>query len=461
MRNRDCREIDRYLSRFIDRELSAEETEMVEEHLATCDLHSKTLDELRAVSAFIEREVPEKNTIGAASQRLSRFVRTLPTGKPVSKMEGVSLAPFLYFSRTQYALGTLVLSFVIGLLAVNNMPKEATVSERHSFMVGDTGIAGGRFRGGNLGTESDVFQNTGGFGAYQEFGSNVNLGMGVPMMAGGGFGGGLPPGGGIPSLPPTLQPVAHSLDLEKRSGSVDTGNTGTHAPSDTRKVIRNAQVGIEVDNVSSTLRQIDDLLARYQGTKANSDLVRTNGSRTARQTVWVPNERLDAFLKELNTLGDVTRLQVTANDIADQYFDREIRIRNLKKQEERLLALYEREDSKLEEVLKVENEIARVRTEIERLEGGKRVWDRQIALSTVNISIHPAPEKEPIVESDAGDVFSPLRRMGWNAGAVFLYSCSIIATGAAWILSAAIWLLPWFAIFALGWLLTWSIIRRR
>ncbi|MFH1741674.1 MAG: DUF4349 domain-containing protein [bacterium] len=105
----------------------------------------------------------------------------------------------------------------------------------------------------------------------------------------------------------------------------------------------------------------------------------------------------------------------------------------------------------LDEILQVEKEIGRTRTEIEQMEGRQRMWDRQIRLSTIQITLTQKPEKEPIAVSEPDDVLSPLRRTLRDASAIFLYSCSIIATLISWIVSSIVFLGPWLLLAGVFW----------
>lgn len=55
-----------------------------------------------------------------------------------------------------------------------------------------------------------------------------------------------------------------------------------------------------------------------------------------------------------------------------EYVDIEARIANLKRLEDRYVTLLKEQTGKLEDVLKVEQELARVRGEIEQAEGRRR-----------------------------------------------------------------------------------------
>ncbi len=210
-----------------------------------------------------------------------------------------------------------------------------------------------------------------------------------------------------------------------------------------RKIIRNARMDLQVQDVLATKDSIEEMVKEIKGIVSNANINQDSQVPSARMTLWVPAEVLEDTIEELNELGKTLNLEIFTNDITEQYFDIASRMRNLIIQEQRLLKLYEREVKKLDEILQVEKEIQRVRTEIEQLQGRIRMWDRQIALSTIEISIQQAPEKKPIAQSEPYNVWSPLKRVWRDAGAVFLYSCSIMTGIAAAVISTMIFFIPW------------------
>ena len=79
-------------------------------------------------------------------------------------------------------------------------------------------------------------------------------------------------------------------------------------------------------------------------------------------------------------------LKADAKDVSEQYFDLEARLSNKKVEEVRLLKLLTEATGKLEEVLKVEHELSRVREEVERFQGQLRGLANLTTLTTVTIS---------------------------------------------------------------------------
>lgn len=218
-----------------------------------------------------------------------------------------------------------------------------------------------------------------------------------------------------------------------------------------RKIIRNANMQLEVKTLSDAQSAVDRIIAVEGGLVAQVTQREKENPPWAQYSLWIPAEKLDSVIEQFKKLGETQSLEVSVQDIGEQYFDQETRIKNLQRQEERLLKLYDRDTVKMEELLKVEQEIARVRTEIEQMQGRQRLWDRQIRYSTLNLNLVQKPELEPIAKSEPEDVFSPVRRAFKDAVAVILYSCSLVTTLAAWIFSFAVFVVPWAAVVAILW----------
>jgi hypothetical protein len=112
--------------------------------------------------------------------------------------------------------------------------------------------------------------------------------------------------------------------------------------------------------------------------------------------------------------------------------------------ESRLLALLERPGNRLSELLEVERELARVRGEIDQMEGRQRFWDNQAALSTLSVTVH---EPAPSVAGAQGGPWTTLKRSCSEAADNFVLAVAglIAFTGSlvpvVVALGVAVWLL--------------------
>ncbi len=153
-----------------------------------------------------------------------------------------------------------------------------------------------------------------------------------------------------------------------------------------RKLIQRAYLTIEVSQIENINELLSRLIETNRGYIASSrDWVSENRKYSWYQ-LRIPTDRFNTVIKEITELesGRVISRSITGEDVTEEYIDLETRITNFKKQEEKYRQLLERAES-VEDILKVENELNRVRTNIESLEGRIKYLNNQINLSTIEV----------------------------------------------------------------------------
>jgi hypothetical protein len=92
-------------------------------------------------------------------------------------------------------------------------------------------------------------------------------------------------------------------------------------------------------------------------------------------------------------------VNVNAEDVSEEFVDLTARAANGRRLEERLVDLLRTRTGKLQDVLTVERELARVREEIERIDGRMRFLKSSAQLSTLSVNLFEPP---PLVSSVPG-----------------------------------------------------------
>ena len=165
-----------------------------------------------------------------------------------------------------------------------------------------------------------------------------------------------------------------------------------------RKIIRNADLIIELDDPADTQRKLTTIAESLGGFVVTSE-AKLNGVSTANApstvvtvTVRVPSAQFNAAIEKLHGLGGrILQEKITGQDVTEEYIDLEARARTQRALEAQMMEILKRA-GKISDALEVQNQIAAVRTEIERLEGRQRFLANQAALSTLNITLHtPTP----------------------------------------------------------------------
>ncbi len=254
------------------------------------------------------------------------------------------------------------------------------------------------------------------------------------------------PSEAIQSAPPEISP---SLQSAGQMPQKDQGLPKVESLQ--RKIIYTASAQLVVEDFTGIPERIESLVKKFSGYVAQKTILGSPGSpRSGRWTIRVPVEQYDGLLAEVQRLGEVRTVSSRSEDVSEEYYDVQARVRNLKKQEERLLKLLETATGKLEEVLRVENELARVRGEIERLEGRVRMLDSLAAMSTLELSVEELQRYKP---GEAPTYLTQVRR-------AWVGSLDRLASTAQGVSIALVAIAPWFVALWIVLVIPWSLVKR-
>jgi hypothetical protein len=207
----------------------------------------------------------------------------------------------------------------------------------------------------------------------------------------------------------------------------------------TAMLIRGAQAVIAVDSVEPAVAALRDLAQRLGGLVANSRLdVGTRLRRSATIELRVPSERFDEAIGGLEPIGRLESVNVTAQDVGEEFVDVTARMANARRLERRLLDLLAARTAKLADVLEVEQALARVREEIERYDGRLRYLQAHVATSSIRVTLQePAPLVGAVGTSVMGEAVKRAWRNFVTLSALFVSSLGVtIPLGG---LGAGIW----------------------
>lgn len=170
-----------------------------------------------------------------------------------------------------------------------------------------------------------------------------------------------------------------------------------NSPEANRYLIKNASLTIEVEDARESLQR---LIAAVEGSGGYMGNLQENANALGRRSVTVqfrvPADQFDNALQGIEPLGKILNKNISTQDVTQEYVDTDSRTRNLKRTEERLLD-HLNKSARLEDTLKLEQELTRVREEIEKLEGRLRFLSNRVRFSTVQVVLQEAPKAEPIV----------------------------------------------------------------
>ncbi|MGQ0766659.1 MAG: DUF4349 domain-containing protein [Gemmatimonadota bacterium] len=214
-------------------------------------------------------------------------------------------------------------------------------------------------------------------------------------------------------------PMALDAKVEERAGSQSQPGTvrDTVVPG---MIIRNGSVSIEVDSLEVAMAAVRALAGRLGGYVGNVQVLSGEYQvRSATLELRIPANRFEEALSGMAPLGKVENSSTTAEDVGEEFVDVSARVANARRLEERLVALLATRTGRLEDVLAVERELARIREEIERYEGRIRFLRSRVATSTISVTVH---EAAPLVSTPGSNVIGDAFRDMWRNFVGFIAS---------------------------------------
>jgi anti-sigma factor RsiW len=154
-------------------------------------------------------------------------------------------------------------------------------------------------------------------------------------------------------------------------------------------ISRTVSLSIVVKNLGDSRKTVDEILALYHAYSA--DLNASNAENSVRgfvASLRIPASELDAALAEFRGLGRVESESQAGEEVTQQHADLVARLTNSRETEGRLRAILQQRTGSVSDVLKVEEEIARVRGEIEGMEAEQKALEHRVDFATVNLQLN-------------------------------------------------------------------------
>ena len=152
-----------------------------------------------------------------------------------------------------------------------------------------------------------------------------------------------------------------------------------------RKIIRNAEITIEVKNVPDAIVKLRNLVATTGGFLASEQATYGLTDQVS-LTFRVPVEQFDVALSRLSKIGSVVSTNVSSEEVTAQFRDIESRLRSKKLSAERLRQLLMKA-ARPGDILEIENELSNREADIESMQGQLNVLSDQSALSTIRVQV--------------------------------------------------------------------------
>src|SRR5438094_5768240 len=376
-------EIDNWLAGDLHGELSDEERSALHAHLVDCAACRKTHQETKLMNKILEDTLAQEKADPVFEQRmLAGFRRRVPQRSGFVKL----LNDLIRLRAVQI---TAVAAVLLALVQVGRMI---------------TGESATMPRGREDYAKKELFQQPSRFAASEPARAGAldksdELAAGrpqaVPLQA--------PPPSTSVEAKDKAEAFARAQAPTATESNLSAAENAAPKPAETpapelanRKLIRNATVHLEIVSFDDAVQKITAFAKEERGYVATTDSQKqANGKLRGSVVVKVLPENLDRFLQKIRGLGELKNQTLGTEDVTKAYFDTDARLKNAHVMEQRLIDMLKTKTGKVADLLQVEKELARVREEIEKMQGELKYWDSQVQFATVTISLAEKDMEEP------------------------------------------------------------------
>jgi len=221
-------------------------------------------------------------------------------------------------------------------------------------------------------------------------------------------------GGGRKSEQSSVGSSPNAVQSEATDTELDTTDAAKAANLSVidRKIIKNGSITLSVKDLKKVEEQIYGMVEEYNGYILSSSTRNDDRFISSRIEVKIPSARFEEFFSRLKQIETVESDNIDTQDVTEEYIDLDARQKVLKAQEQRLLDIMSKAQN-IEDLLKVEEQLGRIRTEIEQIQGRINYLNNATGYSTIAINIR----EQKGVETAGGNFFGNVAFgfvNGWN-----------------------------------------------
>jgi len=178
--------------------------------------------------------------------------------------------------------------------------------------------------------------------------------------------------------------MSESLETNPEANGVPQAQPPMTGPM----IARTASVSLIVKDFGPVEATVKAIAQRHNGYIASLNTASPQDSaRTLSATLQIPSAQLESAITELKQLGRVEQETQSGEEVTKEFTDRAARLKNARATEQRLLDVLREHTGKVKDILDAEQEIARVRGEIEQMEADQRALQTRIDFATVQLSV--------------------------------------------------------------------------
>lgn len=149
-----------------------------------------------------------------------------------------------------------------------------------------------------------------------------------------------------------------------------------------RKLIKRSWLTIGVKDLAAAEKHAKTIIKQQSGYIQNTQ---GEQGKSFSLSIRIPQDHYDATLAELRNVGEIKSENENVQDVTTEFIDNKARLENLYKLRDRIQLLLNRANQ-IDDILKIERELNRTQSEIDRLEGRMKYLNSQVDYASIELT---------------------------------------------------------------------------
>jgi len=158
--------------------------------------------------------------------------------------------------------------------------------------------------------------------------------------------------------------------------------------ADGRQIISQGSMSVQVQDVPIASAQVRAIAEGAGGFVEQLSSFGVDEFKETTMSIRVPQDEFFSVFEQIKALGKVQSENAGSEDVTERFIDLEARLNSAQREEASLLSLLDRANQ-VSEILTIERELARVRTELEQVQGQLNFLERRVDLATITVFLSP------------------------------------------------------------------------
>lgn len=155
-----------------------------------------------------------------------------------------------------------------------------------------------------------------------------------------------------------------------------------------RKIVKNADLDLETDNYDGTISQIEAFVNSYDVIiLSENEYTYKDDYRRQSYTFKIDSTKVENFVKDLETTGEVQNVDISVNDVTGVYTDYSDRLERYQNQIIKYESMLNRNGLEIEDEIKIQNRIDNLEDSIFYLKNRIGSIDEKVTYSTVTVNV--------------------------------------------------------------------------